>query len=459
MAVTKLDISLAARAAGHLYQTTAYAGTAILGAITVAAEPRFLHTQLGTCLVILFLGIGFLSALYYARRELNGWAYVVAALCAVLMGLGLLGVLYVLFLETLENREINLATPENIWTVAFNFSFVFLIIIYLIRVLIDYSRLALGGRNASSVPPLRLANEVSRLLRRTRSLVPWVHVPTNPRRTFVYTILFLLSLSIQQLSKKMLQYVPSESRADFEDFAPSLRLIALVSVAALGALARRHYVLRADRLLELDNRRPILFLRSFADDKVWLWGKGIFGKFRRKTIDEAIEGLAKRLGPFVAIANPNTQLPRLGAAQTYFSNDTWQNAIARWVQTAQMIVMVAGRTEGLRWELDHILADEGQAKLVIFLPPAFRKDSVVAARWFSEHFSHTRYGQDLSAIDPRKAIGIAFREDGLFVVETRRVHRREVDYLVAMQAIIFATAAKAAAQQPTQAPKTFGAAA
>jgi hypothetical protein len=149
----------------------------------------------------------------------------------------------------------------------------------------------------------------------------------------------------------------------------------------------------------------------------------------------------------------------VGAAQTYFSNDTWQNAIGRWVQMAQMIVMVAGRTEGLRWELDHILADEGQAKLVIFLPPAFRKDSVVAARWFSEHFSHTRYGQDLSAIDPRKAIGIAFREDGLFVVETRRVHRREVDYLVAMQAIIFATAAKAAAQQPTQVPKTFGAAA
>jgi hypothetical protein len=250
MAVTKLDISLAARAAGHLYQTTAYAGTGILGAITVAAEPRFLHTQLGTCLVILFLGIGFLSALYYARRELNGWAYVVAALCAVLMGLGLLGVLYSLFLDTLENRELNLATPENIATVAFNFSFVFLIIIYLVRVLIDYSRLALGGRNASSVPPLRLANEVSRLLHHTRSLVPWVHVPTNPGRTFVYAILFFLSLSIQQLSKKMLQYVPSESRADFEDFAPSLRLIALVGVAALGALARRHYVLRADRLLD-----------------------------------------------------------------------------------------------------------------------------------------------------------------------------------------------------------------
>jgi hypothetical protein len=45
------------------------------------------------------------------------------------------------------------------------------------------------------------------------------------------------------------------------------------------------------------------------------------------------------------------------------------------------------------------------------------------------------------------------------VVETRRVHRREIDYLVAMQAIIFAMAAKASAQQQTQASQTFGAAA
>jgi hypothetical protein len=337
MAVTKLDISLAARAAGHLYQTTAYLGTLILGALTAAAQPRFLHTQLGTCLVILFLGIGFLSALYYARRELNGWAYVIATVCTVLL------------VAIAGGLEFELATPENfapenIETVALGLSFIFLIIIYLVRVLIDYSRLALSGHNASSKPPLRLANEVSKLLRRRPSLVPWVHMPTNPGRTFVYAILFLLSLSIDQLPRRVwLQYVPSESREDFVDFLSSLRLITFVVVAAMGALARRHYVLRADRVLELDNRRPILFLRSFADDKVRLWGKGIFGKFRRKTIDEAIERLAKRLGPFVAIANPNTQLPQLGAAQTYFSNDTWQNAIARWVQTAQMIVMVAGR--------------------------------------------------------------------------------------------------------------------
>ena len=437
MAVTKLDISLAARAAGHLYLTTTFLGSFIFGGVA-----RFLvdnwQTEVGVALGVCLVFLGFLSALYYARRELNGWAYVIATPCTLLM-LAFFGAFVILTpTEKIDALQLFALSIMYLWT------------IYFIRVLIDYSRLALSGHS----PPLRLANEVSKLLRHRRSLLPWIHVPTNPGRTFVYAILFLVLLVGVGILSFRSEDVPLD-----RDHIRLLSTITMVGAAAMAGLARRHYVLRADRVLELDNRRPILFLRSFADDKVRLWGKGLYGKFRRKTIDEAIERLAERLGPFVAIANPNTQLPRLGAAQTYFSNDTWQNAIGRWVQAAQMIVMVAGRTEGLRWELDHILADEGQAKLVIFLPPALRKDSVVAARWFSEHFSHTRYGQDLSAIDPRKVIGIAFREDGLFVVETWRVHRREVDYLVAMQAIIFATVVKTSDQQPTQTPKTFGAAA
>jgi hypothetical protein len=429
MAVTKLDISPAARAAGHLYLTTTLAAFFPLASLisvpwTLATHP--IVAGVIASVFFLFLGIGVLSALYYARRELNGWAYVIATLCAVQIGAVLC---YGLAVALAERKEL---------------IYLFVVFaIYIMHVLIDYARLALGRHNALSIPQLRLANDVSKLLRQTRSLVPRVHVPTNPVRTFVYAILFVLSylqLSIIQYHIALrLPNMPSEIAEPIPFFSFLFELISFAFLAAMVALTRRHYVLRADRVLELDNRRPILFLRSFADDKVRLWGKGIYGKLRRRTIDEAIKRFAERLGPFIAIANPNTKLPRLGAAQTYFSNETWQNAIARWVQMAQMIVMVAGRTEGLRWELDHIFSNEGQAKLVIFLPPALRKDSVVAARWFTEHFSHSRYGQDLSAIDPRRVIGIAFREDGLFVVETQRIRRREVDYLVALQAIIFAT--------------------
>jgi hypothetical protein len=184
MAVTKLDISLAARAAGHLYLTTTFFGLLCLGGV-VGASARFLaedwrnwQTDVGVLGVSLMI-LGSLSAMYYARRELNGWAYVIATLCTVLLGLvtGAGG----FFILTDEKTDVQ------------RWSAPFLATIYSVRVLTDYSRLALSGHNASSIPPLRLANEVSKLLRRRRSLVPLIHVPTDPGRTFFYAILFLVS--------------------------------------------------------------------------------------------------------------------------------------------------------------------------------------------------------------------------------------------------------------------------
>jgi hypothetical protein len=169
-----------------------------------------------------------------------------------------------------------------------------------------------------------------------------------------------------------------------------------------------------------------------------MWFAGLYGKFRTRTIDEAIKRLAERLGPFVAIANPKTTLPELGAAQSYFADDTWQDAISRWVDMAQMIVMVAGRTAGVRWELDHIFSKQADRKLVIFFPPPLREDPSIGTQWLNEHFSHTRYAADLAEVDTRKTIAMCFRDDGLFIVETPRIASHEVDYLVAFQVLIFA---------------------
>ena len=186
--------------------------------------------------------------------------------------------------------------------------------IYLVRVVIDFARFALSRHETLNMPQLKLADEVSKRLYDHRTSVPWFHTPTNPIRTSIYAVLFgiaVLSVGIGYFRTRKV-------------ILGGLTLPIGMFGLAMLAFTRRHYVLRADRSLELDNREPILFLRSFSDDKVRLWGKGIFGKFRRKTIDEAIKRLAERLGPFVAIANPNTKLPHLGAAQTFFSNDTWQ---------------------------------------------------------------------------------------------------------------------------------------
>ena len=97
MAVTKLDISLAARAAGHLYLMTSFFGSLALGGLAgasaraLAEDWRYWLTDvgvLGVCLMIL----GTLGAMYYARRELNGWAYVIATVCTVLLAALLAGI-------------------------------------------------------------------------------------------------------------------------------------------------------------------------------------------------------------------------------------------------------------------------------------------------------------------------------------------------------------------------------
>ena len=380
----------------------------------------------------MLVGVGLLIALRYARRELNSRAYIIATIVCLSAAVGFASV-------GIENALIH-GSQQLIPQI--------LIVTYLIRALIDYGLLAVDKNVGLSSSYLKMANEVSGILKNKRSRVPSIHSPTNPLRACFYAIVFVVSLLGLYAFQFLLAQVSSEQPSLIGALAPFFGPIGFIYLAAIAALARRHYVLRADRALELDNRTPVLFLRSFMDDSVRLWGTGVYGKFRRKTIDESVRQRAERVGPFVAIANPRTSLPRLGAAQAYFSNDTWQTAISRWVQMAEMIIMVAGRTDGIRWELDHIFSNEGHAKLVIFLPPALRKDPATAARWFRECFSRTPYEQEILAIDPTKTIAIAFLADGLFVIETKRIRKRQVDYITAMQAIVFGRSGKLAPSAP-----------
>jgi hypothetical protein len=429
MATTRLDITLAARAARHLYMMTAICGLILLivwisWLFVIALAFPFRADPIRWLLVIgvaAFL-VGSTFAVYCARRELNGSAYVTAAFCTAVLLMTFCGLAF-------DGPQQQIKGADDVVAEVIGAIIVLLVVAYSARVLIDFGRLALGRYGALNIAPLKLANDVSKFLRSTRSSVSPFHMPTNPMRTCIYVVLFIFVVLVVP------QFLSGQSG-----------LVLLLILGALVTLIRRHYVLRADRLLELDKRRPIVFLRSFGDDKVRLRPKGLLGKcqFRGKFIDEAIARLANRLGPFIAIANPTTELPHLGAAKTFYANDTWQGAIARWVGMAQLIIMVAGRTEGIDWELDYIFSNQAQHKLLIFFPPSFRKDPPAATQWLRDHFARTHYGAELLTIDPDKTIAIAFRDDGVFIIESRR--RTEVDYFVAFQALIFVTVANTSAK-------------
>jgi hypothetical protein len=118
--------------------------------------------------------------------------------------------------------------------------------------------------------------------------------------------------------------------------------------------------------LDADKRLPLVLLRSFKDEEA----KADTSWFSRRRVEEVIVETARDYGPVIAIGAPeDNELPLLGAARAYIPGDNaWIPVALEWMQSARMIVMVAGSSPGLIWELDGIIERGLTGKLVIVCP-------------------------------------------------------------------------------------------
>jgi hypothetical protein len=82
-----------------------------------------------------------------------------------------------------------------------------------------------------------------------------------------------------------------------------------------------------------------------------------------------VRGIGRRLGQVVALGNPAEFAPRGGATRVYLNDDTWTVELARLADRARIILIEPGRTESMRWELQHIAGNGLQTKLFILTPP------------------------------------------------------------------------------------------
>jgi hypothetical protein len=82
--------------------------------------------------------------------------------------------------------------------------------------------------------------------------------------------------------------------------------------------ARRYLQIDTDSLLAVDQRPPILFLRSFDDDE-----KQRFTRSDKAFLDFSLETRLSnhfsRFGPFIAIGSPKEAVPQLGASRVLLS--------------------------------------------------------------------------------------------------------------------------------------------
>jgi hypothetical protein len=145
---------------------------------------------------------------------------------------------------------------------------------------------------------------------------------------------------------------------------------------AMLVMARQFFRPDFDQIMETDQRAPVLYLRSFADD-VQLQERN-FLKTIGQLLDFSLESrLAEhffQFGPFIAIGAPSD--PRnglegkthMGAARVQLSDEEWQAAVIRWMDESAAIVCMAGWSSWVEWEMRTILARGHTHKLLLVFP-------------------------------------------------------------------------------------------
>jgi hypothetical protein len=164
----------------------------------------------------------------------------------------------------------------------------------------------------------------------------------------------------------------------------------LVLGAVILWFARRLGSAEARRLMLRDPRPPVLYLRSFGDDKLRLrsatFGRpSLIERFTPRRFDRFEEVLVRylsRYGPVIVVNPPGTRLASLGAARETIEPADRHSAVAGWMAHAALIVFLAPPsqvTQGVHWEL-RTVAEHGQLdKALVVVPPVSAEQ--LQARW------------------------------------------------------------------------------
>lgn len=148
----------------------------------------------------------------------------------------------------------------------------------------------------------------------------------------------------------------------------------LAASLALITRGRRMRVAGAERVLADDKRAPIVYLRPFDTDHTQIATR-MYSRLRvsprerfEPTYEQRLARTLRKAGPFVAVGDPTERLPELGAARVYAADADWQETVDELTERASMIVMHAGETEGVSWEVHHVIALAAPERVILSLP-------------------------------------------------------------------------------------------
>jgi hypothetical protein len=155
--------------------------------------------------------------------------------------------------------------------------------------------------------------------------------------------------------------------------------VAAVTGSLLCRVGKKLTTKGAENLLLHDSRNPVLYLRSFKDDRlasapvtggqqVEVIYQPLTQAFTGDTEEEILASELNRVGPCVAVGIPGERLPPIGAARMYFEDSEWEENVLALMMRSELVIMRAGTTRGFLLELEMAVRNLDPRKLVILLP-------------------------------------------------------------------------------------------
>jgi hypothetical protein len=188
----------------------------------------------------------------------------------------------------------------------------------------------------------------------------------------------------------------------------------LAQIEPLLLTAAIYFILKArislqpsvETLLSTDRRPATLYLRSFSDDeklRAWRTSQYSLSDF---SLEGRLAGHLSSEGPFIAVGSPDHETPPAGAARAYLTDGEWQSRVGEWMESARLIILAAGTTQWVEWELKQIVERGHTGKLVALIPEkrVSKKTLPVRIANLCAAFKGTKWEAGLAALAGRKDI-------------------------------------------------------
>ena len=191
-------------------------------------------------------------------------------------------------------------------------------------------------------------------------------LPQPKPRTAAGCLLTAVSMVAGVVVVLSMQFLIREGGAIGGAIGGGIGALLLGGISAGVQRGRRLRARSAAAAIADDQRPPVLYLRPFGADGGQF--AGMYFAFR--SYEEYLAQALRGVGPVVAVGSPtdDVRAPELGAARMFLRDEEWQGRVDGLIRQASLVVLHAGASPGLRWELRRVIGAGAPERLIVCLP-------------------------------------------------------------------------------------------